>query len=127
MINFKLIIGGVLLLTSLTTNAQQKTIATTQGTTTTENPIRRPYKCPKPNSKPQVSYNCASTALSVSFHGNRQGGKVEIYRNGAKVVNTSAPAGASLSFVLRNYGNGDYTVIVSQGNTVFYSNCVTVK
>ncbi|MBO7476678.1 MAG: hypothetical protein J6U04_01945 [Salinivirgaceae bacterium] len=125
--NVKLIIGGVLLLTSLTTNAQQKTIATTQGTTTTENPIRRPHKCPKPNSKPQVSYNSASTVLSVSFPGNSQGGKVEIYRNGTKVVSTAAPAGASLSFVLRNYGNGDYTVIVSQGNMVVFSNNVEVK
>lgn len=88
---------------------------------------QRPHKCPKPTSKPQVSYNSASTVLSVSFHGNRQGGKVEIYRNGAKVVSTAAPAGASLSFVLRNYGKGDYTVIVSQGNMVVFSNNVEVK
>lgn len=87
----------------------------------------KPHKCPKPNTKPQVSYNSTSTVLSVSFPGNSQGGKVEIYRNGAKVVNTSAPAGASLSLVLRNYGKGDYTVIVSSGNTVVYSNYVTVK
>ncbi len=125
--NFKLIIGSVLLLTSLTTNAQQKTIATTQGTTTTENPIRRPHKCPKPNSKPQVSYNCASTALSVSFHGNRQGGKVEIYRNGTLVVSVNASAGATLNYILRNYGTGNYTVVVSCGNTVVYSNIVEVK
>lgn len=92
-----------------------------------ENKLNHPHKCPKPNSKPQVSYNSASTVLSVSFHGDRQGGKVEIYRNGAKVVSTAAPAGASLSFVLRNYGNGDYTVIVSQGNMVVFSNNVEVK
>lgn len=86
-----------------------------------------PHKCPKPNTKPQVSYNSASTVLNVLFSGNGQGGKVEIYRSGVKVVNTSAPADASLSFVLRNYGKGDYTVIVSSGNTVVYSNYVTVK
>jgi len=88
---------------------------------------QRPHKCPKPTSKPQVSYNSASTSLSVSFPGNGQGGKVEIYRNGAKVVSTAAPAGASLSFVLRNYGNGDYTVIVSQGNMVVYYRSINIK
>ena len=87
----------------------------------------RPHKSPKPNTKPQVSYNSTSTVLNVTFSASSQGGKVEIYRNGVKVVNITAPAGASLSYVLRNYGKGDYTVIVSQGNTVVYSNCVTVK
>ena len=74
-----------------------------------------------------ASYNAPTTTLTVKFPSNSQGGKVEIYRSGVKVVNTSAPADASLSFVLRNYGKGDYTVIVSSGNTVVYSNYVTVK
>ena len=87
----------------------------------------RPHKSPKVNQTPQVSYNSASTVLNVSFSANSQGGKVEIYRNGVKVVNTTAPADASLSYVLRNYGKGDYTFIVSQGNTVVYSNNVVVK
>lgn len=87
----------------------------------------RPHRSPKLTSKPQVSYNSSSTVLNVSFSGNGQGGKVEIYRNGAKVVNTSAPAGATLNYVLRNYGTGNYTIIVSQGNTVVYSNNVMVK
>ena len=73
-----------------------------------------------------ASYNSSTTQLSVAF-GAGQGGKVEIYRNGAKVVNATAAAGASLSYVLRNYGNGNYTVIVSQGNTVVYSENVRVK
>lgn len=73
-----------------------------------------------------ASYNSSTTQLSVAF-GAGQGGRVEIYRNGTKVVNAAAPAGASLSYVLRNYGNGDYNVIVSQGNTVVYSNNVTVE
>ena len=92
-----------------------------------ENKLNHPHKCPKPNSKPQVSYNSASTVLSVSFHGNRQGGKVEIFRNGAKVINISASAGTSLSYVLLNYGKGDYTVIVSSGNTVVYSGSYNVE
>ena len=89
--------------------------------------FHKPNRCPKTTSKPQVSYNSTSTVLNVSFSANSQGGKVEIYRNGAKVVNTSAPAGASLSYVLRNYDKGDYTIIVSQGNMVVYSNNVIVK
>ncbi len=79
------------------------------------------------NTRVITSYNASSTALSVKFPSNGPGGKVEIYRNGVKVVGTAAPAGASLSFVLRNYGKGDYTVIVSQGNTVVYNNSVVVK
>ena len=87
----------------------------------------RPHKSPKPNTKPQVSYNSTSTVLNVTFSASSQGGKVEIYRNGVKVVNITAPAGASLSYVLRNYGKGDYTVIVSQGNTVVYSGSYNVE
>ena len=87
----------------------------------------KPHKCPKPTSTPKVSYNSTSTVLNVSFSGNSQGGKVEIYRSGVKVVNTSAPAGASLSFVLRNYGKGDYTIIVIQGNMVIFSENMRVK
>ena len=75
---------------------------------------------------PAVSYNSASTTLTVKFPAT-SGGKVEIYRNDSKVVSTATPAGASLSFVLRNYGAGNYTVIVSQGNTVVYNRTMKVK
>ena len=74
-----------------------------------------------------ATYNASTTVLTVRFPANGQSGKVEIYRNGVKVVNTSAAAGVSLSYVLRNYGKGNYTIIVSQGNTVVYSNNVEVK
>ena len=76
--------------------------------------------------KSTAAYNAASTALTVKFPSTNDG-KVEIYRNGTKVVSTVAPAGATLNYVLRNYGKGNYTIIVSQGNTVVYSNNVTVK
>ena len=89
--------------------------------------LPQPHRCQQIKKTPQVSYNFASTVLNVSFPGNGQGGKVEIYRNGVKVVNTSAPAGASLSYVLRNYGAGDYTIVVSQGNTVVYSRTMKIK
>lgn len=87
----------------------------------------RPHRCPRPTTIVQVSYNSASTTLNVSFPTNAQGGKIEIYRNGAKVVNAAAPAGASLSYVLRKYGIGSYAIIVSSGKTVVYNNCVEVK
>lgn len=52
---------------------------------------------------------------------------MEIYRNGTLVVSVNASAGATLCYTLRNYGTGNYTVVVSSGNTVVYSNSVEVK
>ncbi len=89
--------------------------------------LHKPPRSPKANKMPIASYNPSSTVLNVSFPFNGQGGKVEIYRNGTKVVSTNASAGAMLCYMLRNYGKGNYTVIVSSGNTVVYSNCVIVK
>ena len=123
--NSKVFIGGVLLLTSITTNSFAE--YNTQGTNTMENFTQRPHKCPKPVVEAKVSYNPTSTVLNVEFPTNGQGGKVEIYRNGALVVRAKAPAGTSLCYMLRNYGKGEFTVIVSQGNTVVYSNSVIVK
>ncbi|MBO7478373.1 MAG: hypothetical protein J6U04_10625 [Salinivirgaceae bacterium] len=55
------------------------------------------------------------------------GGRVEIYRNGTKVIRSSAMPGATLNYVLRNYGKGNYTVIVSQGSSAVYYKNVIVK
>ena len=74
-----------------------------------------------------VTYNASTTAFSVMFPANGQNGKVEIYRNGVKVVDAKVAAGSNLSFVLHSYGKGNYTIIVSQGDTVVYSNSVEVK
>ena len=81
----------------------------------------------RPNANPNISYNAFSTALTVRLPSNSQGGRVEIYRNGIKVVNATLPAGATLNYMLRNYGKGEFTIIVNQGNTVVYSNSVIVK
>ncbi len=109
-------------------SAQTKSVVSkTSNDNNYDDRYHRPHKCLRINTSPNVSYNSASTILNISFPSNGQGGKVEIYRNGAKVVGTAAPAGASLSFVLRNYGKGDYSVVVSSGNTVVYSNSVVVK
>lgn len=94
---------------------------------TNDDYFHKPHRISQTNRTPKVFYNSASTLLSVSFPTNGQGGKIEIYRNGTKVVNAAAQAGASLSYVLRNYGVGNYTVIVSQGNTVVYSENMRVN
>ena len=89
--------------------------------------LHKPPRSPKTNWTPIASYNSATTVLTVSFPNNGQGGKVEIYRNGVKVVDTKATAGASLSYLLRDYGKGNYSIVVSSGKTIVYSKQVTVK
>ena len=84
------------------------------------------HRSPKRIIPATVNYNSSSTALTVKFP-TTNGGKVEIYRNGVKVVSTNAATGTTLSYTLRNYGKGNYTVIVSSGNTVVYNSCVEVK
>jgi len=79
------------------------------------------------NTRVITSYNASSTALSVKFPSNGPGGKVEIYRNGARVVSANAAAGATLSYTLRCYGRGEYMVVVSQGDTVVCNRCLSVK
>ena len=92
-----------------------------------DNKLNHPHKSSNHNRIPKVFYDSYSSVLDVTFSASSQGGKVEIYRNGVKVVNTTASADASLSYVLSNYGKGDYTVIVSSGNTVVYSGSYNVK
>ena len=75
---------------------------------------------------PTAIYNAPTTELTVKMPAITSG-KVEIYRNGVKVVDAAATAGASLSYVLRNYGKGNYAVIVRQGNTIVYSSNTNVK
>ena len=89
--------------------------------------LHKPPRSPKANWTPIASYNSATTVLTVSFPANGQGGKVEIYRNGIKVVNAVVQAGASLNYMLRNYGKGNYTIIVSSGKTVVYNGNYIVK
>ena len=99
----------------------------TSGGDNNDTEFHTPHRGVQTSCEPQVSYNSTSTVLNVSFPVNSQGGKVEIYRNGIKVVNATVPAGASLNYVLRNYGKGEFTIIVSLGNTAVYSKQVIVK
>jgi hypothetical protein len=86
-----------------------------------------PHKSVKPHRPPIVSYDEASTILTVKFSSHSRGGLVEVYRDGAKVAGITANAGTTFSCVLREYGEGDYTVIVSNGNTVVDSKNFTVR
>lgn len=126
--NLKLLIGVVL--TGISTNSFSWCKVQTdfdKKPTTHDEKYHRPHKCLSVNTTPKVSYNSVSTVLNVSFPSDSQGGKVEIYRNGTKVVNANAAAGATLVYTLRNYGNGCYTIVVSSGSTVVFTGNYNVK
>jgi hypothetical protein len=125
----KIFMAAILAVTNVMTDALAQTVEeeVASDTNTGDDGYHKPHKSPKMNWMPKVSYNSASTALSVTFPANGQGGKVEIYRNGTKVVDATVAAGANLSYVLRDYGNGDYAVVVSFGNSVVYSGNMVVE
>ncbi|MBR6082801.1 MAG: hypothetical protein IKP62_07750 [Salinivirgaceae bacterium] len=112
-----------LVFTSTCAFSQNKVCKNVEKTFPTHRGIRA--QCPN-TTTPSTNYNSASTSLTVKFPAT-SGGKVEIYRNGAKVVTANAAAGAMLSYTLRNYGRGNYTVIVSSRNTVVYCRSMNVK
>ena len=72
-----------------------------------------------------IKFDEASTILMVNFPSN--GGTVEVYRNGAKVAGTTSNGGTTFSCILREYGTGNYSVIVSSGNTVIDNKNFTVR
>ena len=91
---------------------------------------RKPHKIHRPTHKDvtaDVSYDAASSFLTVSFPSNSQGGTVEVYRDGEKVAGITANGGTTFSCTLREYGVGNYTVIVYSGNTVVESKNYTVE
>ena len=79
------------------------------------------------NAMRRVSYDASSTVLTVQFTSNLHGGTVDVYRDGAKVAGITANSGTTFSCVLREYGEGNYSVIVSNGNTVIDSKNFTVR
>ena len=74
-----------------------------------------------------VNYDTASTALTIKFQSNSQGGTVVVYHDDEKVAGIAANSGTTFSCILREYGEGNYNVIVSNGNTVVESKSFTVK
>jgi len=82
----------------------------------------RPIKAPT-----QVSYDGSTTVFTVNFPQNSNGGTVEVLRNGAKVAGITAGGGTTFSCRLKDYGVGDYNIIVSRDNTVVYSKNITVR
>lgn len=84
--------------------------------------INKPIK-----SSVNVSYNISTTVLTVSFSSISNGGTVEVYRDGVIVAGITAGGGTTFSCLLNDYGEGDYYIIVSQGNTVVYSKNITIR
>ncbi len=74
-----------------------------------------------------VSYDEASTALTVKFCQISQSNTVEVYRDGAKVAGITTNGGTTFSCRLREYGEGNYAVIVSNGKTVVETKNFTVR
>ena len=93
---------------------------------------RRTGVLPKSSVRPHktsaiVSYDEASTMLTVQFSPNSHGGTIDVYRDGVKVAGITANSGTTFSCILREYGDGNYNVIVSNGNTVIDSKNFTVR
>ena len=81
-------------------------------------PNIKPSHCIRPvkNTTYSVSYNSATTNLTVDFRENSSTYQVEVFRNGSKVAGMSA-----------SYGIGNYDVIISSGGTVISSKNYIVK
>ena len=63
-----------------------------------------------------ISYDAASMVLTVKFPSN--GGTLIVTHNGTQVASMTAGSGTTFRSELRQYGTGNYTVIVSNGKTV---------
>ncbi|MCR4561490.1 MAG: hypothetical protein K5685_15590 [Bacteroidales bacterium] len=74
-----------------------------------------------------ASYDASTTVLTVNFADKFSGGTVEVFCNGAKVTGITAGGGTTFSCILKDYGEGDYDIIVSRGNTVVYSRNVSIR
>ena len=72
-----------------------------------------------------VSYDAASTVLTVKFP--PKGGTVTVTHNGTQVASMTAGSGTTFRSELRQYGTGNYTVIVSNGKTVLETKNYVVK
>ncbi len=118
-----------LTLVTIRSNAQNGT--NSYGTNDID-PTKQPDPTGKIINKPikssvNVSYNISTTVLTVSFSSISNGGTVEVYRDGVIVAGITAGGGTTFSCMLNDYGEGDYNIIVSQGNTVVYSKNITIR
>ncbi len=91
---------------------------------------RRIGVLPKFSVRPQrasavISYDAASMVLTVKFP--PKGGTVTVTHNGTQVASMTAGSGTTFRSELRQYGTGNYTVIVSNGKTVVETKNYTVR
>lgn len=92
-------------------------------------PKTKPPRSIRPirNTTYSVSYNNATTNLTVDFRENSSTYQVEVFRNGSKVAGMSASGNTTFSCTLKNYGIGNYDVIISSGGTVISAKNYIVK
>ena len=126
-------IFGIAFIASLLSAADSS--AQCRGISKKHSDSKDPYNVPEPHlsirphrqNPIHVSYDESSTILTVDFSHCSNGGTVEVYRDGVKVSAMTAGGGTTFSCVLNDYGEGDYDIIVSRGNTVVYSRNVIVR
>lgn len=122
----KFLISAVILtLATIQATAQQRCQSKSQSTDKGKwypDPMRKIVRNPV-----HVSYDESSTILTVDFSHRSNGGTVEVYRDGVKVSAMTAGGGTTFSCMLNDYGEGDYDIIVSRGNTVVYSRNIIVR
>lgn len=91
-------------------------------------PFHRPHFSVRSGGKSAtISYDEASTMLMVNFSSNSHGSAVEVLHDGAQVADITANSGTTFSCILRDYGEGNYTVIVFSSSTVIETKNFTVK
>lgn len=62
-------------------------------------------------------YYSDSEFLNISFQGNLGNGNIAIYRNGNEIIydNPHMNYGNVISYDLSEYGNGEYTIVITTG------------
>lgn len=126
-IRFIFILGIIIMSASVNTSAQRyKCMSNNPDEKRT---IWKPRYSARPGMQTSVavSYDATSTVLTVKFSSQSKGGVVDVYLNGAKVAGVTANSGTTFSCRLREYGTGNYNVIVSSGNTVIDNKNFTVR
>ena len=126
-------IFGIAFIASLLSAADSS--AQCRGISKKHSDSKDPYNVPEPHlsirphrqNPIHVSYDESSTILTVDFSHRSTGGTVEVFCNGAKVTGITAGGGTTFSCILKDYGEGDYDIIVSSGNTVVYSRNIIVR
>ena len=88
-----------------------------------------PHRSIKPHRQMlvRVFYDESTTILTVNFPQNSEKSTVEVYRDGVKVTGITAGGGTTFSCMLKDYGLGNYNIIVSNKKTVVYTRNIVIN